>query len=94
MLCEKLTVGMFVALYQISDSGRCFILAQVAATPRDSVVGELVSGERPRSSKHKVIEVHFGELVPAAANSPSKYKFETGACCTKMQAQTFTQGFC
>ena len=83
MLCEKLTVGMFVALYQISDSGRGFILVQVAATPRDSIVGELVSGERPRSSKHKVIEVHFGELVPAAANSPSTYKFETGACCTK-----------
>ena len=34
-------------------------------------------------NRNKVIEVHFGELVPAAANSPSTYKFETGACCTK-----------
>jgi hypothetical protein len=37
------------SLYQISNSGRGFILAQ-ATTPRDSEVGELASG---------VIEVHL-----------------------------------
>ena len=51
-----------------------------------------------------VIASLIGELVPAAVNSPSKYKFETGACCIKTmndcgsaqgckQAETFTQGF-
>jgi hypothetical protein len=65
------------------DVGRSFVVARVASTPRRSIVGELVSGQRPPSAQHWVLEVHFGELQRQTKNEPAKYKFDMSDCCSE-----------
>ena len=82
---DKLKVGAFIALYQETDNNnRKFSIARVAKVWRPSVVGELVSESRPKSTQKSVLEVHFGVMLKITKNDPvAKYKFETGECCLR-----------
>lgn len=82
-LREKVVAGMFVAVYQISDTGRRFTVVRSVAEPRRAVIGELVSGLRAKSTQQWVLEVHFGELLKQKKDEPAMYQFSTGECCTE-----------